>query len=490
MRLLVVVALLLGCYIIAFSAIGAFAAAPLNAIHHGSRRINNDPKRLEAFTEAVQRIKAGLQDPAVRQQITENANKKQKNIPHALMKKLQASGQLPPLDQGKAPVANPDATRSFWDICDQVFGLGYACEHHVSPTQDGFQLDVIHIPPQPTEAQDAESIRRFGAGNGYPVILQHGLIDTASAWVANYFAYQNLGTILSSAGYDVWMPNARGNHYSMANTIYSQDDAEYWERIDMDFMALYDMPANIDYVLNYTRRSTLSYVGHSQGGMMGFGAFSTWHPQLYKKVDYFFALAPACWVHHTTAIAIVLLADLDIAQWLELFGVKSFLDNSFMEWVLSQICPDIGGACALLLDFICGFSNQVNSSQMATVTRYTPGGTSVSNMLHWEQEVQTEEWATHDFGPALNQKYWNQTSKIPYTPNAMLGPKTVLFFGSDDALADPADVENLLSQVPAEIMLEKKYLQGYAHLDFTWGMNAHIDIYPTILGYLGNVTKH
>ncbi len=39
-------------------------------------------------------------------------------------------------------------------------------------------------------------------------------------------------------------------------------------------MAKYDLPANVDFVLQATGLSTVSYVGHSQGTTQAFAGFS------------------------------------------------------------------------------------------------------------------------------------------------------------------------------------------------------------------------
>ena len=57
---------------------------------------------------------------------------------------------------------------------------------------------------------------------------------------------------------------------------------------------------------------------------------------------------------------------------------------------------------------------------------------------------------------------------------------------ASDLLADPKDVELLISKLEAadrKIVLTK-LVQGYSHLDFTWGMDAQKDIYGDILAML------
>ncbi|KAE8955875.1 hypothetical protein PR002_g31650 [Phytophthora rubi] len=121
------------------------------------------------------------------------------------------------------------------------------------------------------------------------VLLQHGIIESSFAWVCNY-RNQSLAFVLADAGYDVWIGNSRGNTYSNESTHYTTDDDEFWD-FSWEDMGLYDLPAMINYVQDTSGRSTISYVGHSQGvtqALVGFADNQT----LAKSVSYFGALAP------------------------------------------------------------------------------------------------------------------------------------------------------------------------------------------------------
>lgn len=125
----------------------------------------------------------------------------------------------------------------------------YSCEEHIVGTRDGWQLKMHHVP--------ARGSQRRGA-----VLYQHGLTDS-SAGVSLNQPKQALPFILADEGWDVWMGNSRGNGQSMTNIYFQPSSERFWDWTFSE-MALYDVPANINYVLNKTGHETLIYIGHSQ----------------------------------------------------------------------------------------------------------------------------------------------------------------------------------------------------------------------------------
>lgn len=69
---------------------------------------------------------------------------------------------------------------------------------------------------------------------------------------------------MADLGYDVWMGNFRGNTYSRKHESLNPDLPEFW-CFTFHELAVHDLPAMIDYVLDKTGAKTISYVGHSQG---------------------------------------------------------------------------------------------------------------------------------------------------------------------------------------------------------------------------------
>ena len=107
---------------------------------------------------------------------------------------------------------------------------GFPFEQHNITTSDGHILTMHRIP-----------------GNGSPILLQHGIEDSSIAWVINS-ADKALAFILSKKGHDVWMGNNRGNTFSMGHQKYQPNQEEFW-RFDQEEMGIYDLQAEISYIL-------------------------------------------------------------------------------------------------------------------------------------------------------------------------------------------------------------------------------------------------
>jgi len=97
-----------------------------------------------------------------------------------------------------------------------------------------------------------------------PVMLQHGLTGSSDGWFSN--AQGSIGFHMANQGYDVWVPNNRGNKYSKTYNNPNITDQQFY---DYSFTELgtMDQPALFKHVLGHYQDSNTQvyYFGHSQG---------------------------------------------------------------------------------------------------------------------------------------------------------------------------------------------------------------------------------
>ncbi|KAL8756768.1 MAG: hypothetical protein Q9199_002725 [Rusavskia elegans] len=124
----------------------------------------------------------------------------------------------------------------------------------------------------------------------YPVLLVHGLLQSASAYCTN--DDDSLAFYLAKSGYDVWLGNNRCGFYPRHQML-SYNDPRMWNW-NIRQMGVMDLPALISRVLSETGFSKLGLVCHSQGTTETFVALAKeQRPDLGDKISVFCALAPA-----------------------------------------------------------------------------------------------------------------------------------------------------------------------------------------------------
>lgn len=108
--------------------------------------------------------------------------------------------------------------------------------------------------------------------------------------------HDSLATWLFDRDYDVWLANSRGtllshlilmcgsigNAFTSHSTLSSSQE-EYWD-FSLEKYAI-DVDAVVDFILEKTRRKSLSYIGFSQGSSICIAALSLYH-ELNVKIDH------------------------------------------------------------------------------------------------------------------------------------------------------------------------------------------------------------
>ncbi len=145
-----------------------------------------------------------------------------------------------------------------------LLGVLAACATHLPPTlwpeevliyatEDGWEANLRHYP-----------------GEGPPVLLVHGMGANHYNW--DYREEVSLAHHLQERGWDVWVPELRGDPGSRAPS------RRALRSFTFDDHARYDLPAAVDAVLAITGEEQLYWVGHSMGGMLLYTALAQ-HPE-------------------------------------------------------------------------------------------------------------------------------------------------------------------------------------------------------------------
>ncbi|XP_051829829.1 gastric triacylglycerol lipase-like [Antechinus flavipes] len=370
---------------------------------------------------------------------------------------------------------NPEVEMNVSEVIEH---WGYPAEEYEVETGDSYIITITRIP---------RGRRDNNMAAQRPVVfLQHGLLATSITWVSN-LPNNSLAFILADAGFDVWLGNSRGSTYSLKHAYLPIDSKEYWA-FSFDEMARYDLPASIDYIVKKTGQK-IYYVGHSQGTLIGFLAFSTL-PKMAQKVKTFFALAPIFTIRHVKSIPLRLIFSLRQPLFKFLMGEKDFLPETALNKILATtVCDNeiTGVLCGKIIFSLTGFDpKNLNMSRIDVYVAHFPGGTSAQNILHYLQGFYESRPILHafDWGSAKeNFDHYNQTFPPKYNVSEMKVP-IALWSGEKDLLADPKDVSELIPQIRSKIY--HKTLPTYNHLDFIFGIDAPQDIYYEIIKMIKN----
>ncbi|CAI2370342.1 unnamed protein product [Moneuplotes crassus] len=382
----------------------------------------------------------------------------------------------------------PELTEDAYKSAPEFYqSNGYRFEEHKIVTEDGYILTAWRIPGKITE-----SAKEF---RGKPaVMLQHGCLDNSGTFIVG-FKNQSLPLILSEEGYDVWITNNRGNFNSYEHINpqeYSVFDmkSKYWN-FSFDSMAYYDVPSNVDYILDYTSNEKLTYIGHSQGTMQFFAGNAM--KNIAAKIDSFIGLGPVIYVDNIRSPIFALLKNTSLINLLEWLGINNvLLWPTIVNVTLKSIVRPLRKSILRFIQMIVGMKEEisVDLSRMPVMGRHEPGGSSLQNMLHWMQIMNSKEFRRYDYGKEENIKIYGQEAPPLYDFEVLKENvkdlDMLLFRGEIDALVTQEDFERLLDIFDFKIgkTLDYKIVPKYDHLDYVWADNAYEEIGKPIIDFL------
>jgi len=364
-------------------------------------------------------------------------------------------------------------------VPELIASKGYPVESHFVTTMDGYVLNIFRIPHGAGNPGGNDSHRRPA------VLLQHALQDSSFSWVSGE-PYQSLGFVLADAGYDVWIGNNRGNQYSTNHSYMSTASADYWD-FTWDEMASYDLPAVIDHMLKTTGSAKIGYVGHSQGSVQAFTGLSQ-NKTLADQVAVLVALGPAVFQTDVGG-AWGYLSHFGLMRVMRWLGISSLMTNDGMyHRVASPMYRWLPGLASFCVDVVTGPSTHLNITRGPVLVDHVPSGSSMKNMAHWEQRINSERVQKFDYGSvAANLKHYGVPKPPQYNLSGLSVPIAVIY-GGHDPLASYKDINRLMDELPEGLVFHVHQVPTYGHLDFVWATDSKELLQPHILAALSRYT--
>ena len=232
-------------------------------------------------------------------------------------------------------------------------------------------------------------------------------------------------------------------------------------------MGLYDLPANINFVLKQTGQEKLTYVGHSQGTTQMILAASLLPWYFNQNVNLFVGLAPVISTKHTEVPVFKKLArmwrPLQLAA--KKFGVFDMLDANWWEDEAELLfCAELDGLCEEFLAYFADANPEVDNLDRANVFLANfPAGTGYEDVVYYAQTTDNDVPKRFNYGERENLHRYG-SYEPPEVPLKDLNIPVAVFSGSYDKLADPTDVASLVEALGSNVVFNQEYPLG--HLSF------------------------
>ena len=414
--------------------------------------------------------------------------------------------------------------------------VGLECEIFDVQTEDGFIIELWHLynpreykrtDSSQRQPHDPEIFRDHCAADGsasgasgsqyppgekkYPVLMIHGLLQSAGAYCTN--DDDSLAFFLAKSGYDVWLGNNRCGFKPRHNLLkYSDPRMWAWNIRQMGVM---DLPALISRVLSETGFEKLGLIAHSQGTTQTFVALAKeQRPEISSKISVFCALAPAAYSGPLIGkMYFKFMRVISPMMFRFIFGIHAFIP--FMMIMHAVLPPKFYGAMGYrVFSFLFNWTDDRWEKDLRDrMFQFAPVYVSAESMRWWlgrecfakqkcilatREEKTIEDREDEQEDQELNRSSEESSDEEEErsgrrTPNplqggqqprdksraryAWYGPGTPPFAlwvcGADDLV----DGRRLLrrferNREPYVDVVHSKIIEGYEHLDVIWAMDA------------------
>ncbi|KAL3226089.1 hypothetical protein MRX96_004531 [Rhipicephalus microplus] len=252
--------------------------------------------------------------------------------------------------------------------------------------------------------------------------------------------------------------------------------------------AIFDVPAHIDYILREAKRKDLLYIGMSQGTLTFFTMLAE-KPWYNDRIKAFAGLAPFYKLGHLKVPPLAAFSPYAEAPLRLAHAAGSYE-------VLPQGMPIAGfvrhfcgyatrGICSLLADNFANFgSRYINESRIPVYLCHLPAGTSMKNIIHFDQLVKSQKFQKFDYGPFYNNDYYGKRS-VPEYELSNVKTDLGIFWSAGDEFVPPEDVRELLKSLQGNVKINH-YIDDpfYTHIHFLVSTTNGVYLHKELLAFL------
>ncbi|XP_049875128.1 lipase 3-like [Pectinophora gossypiella] len=395
-----------------------------------------------------------------------------------------------------APRDDGGADRIIFDTPEAILANGYPVELHHPVTEDGYILGVHRIPHGRDQAPAADR----------PVVyLMHGLYSVDFQFVSMDPEF-SMGYNMADAGFDVWMGNARGNRYSRNHTTLDPDgEADHMRFFDFSWeeVGMYDIPAAIDYILNYTGKDKLHYIGHSQGGTV-FLVMGAMRPEYNAKLETVHLLAGVGYQEYfpnTILRAVATFSDI-----IYNIALSQGLIEMYPARILEVIIGIIVGGGSTTRDDLC-FGDPKHSAlcQLIGTKYFMPpyimrddinatnigdvmdmfaglGGGSLKQVAHYGQNIRDKIFRRFHYDSEQNLELYG-TRLPPAYDLSLITSRVIMHYTVNDVLLDERDVYAMAADLP-NAQVRRVAREDFGHEEFVTAEDARELVTDYIIDYI------
>lgn len=190
------------------------------------------------------------------------------------------------------------------------------------------------------------------------------------------------------AGFDVWLPNARGTFHSRQHITLKPEDPKFWD-FSWHEIGIYDIPATIDYALLQTNETKLAYVGHSQGVTAVFALLSSL-PEYNDKITIAHVMTPPVILKYNHPLVPKKIEDVNrVEHFLQRTGMYELAAHKNLNVIhaVARFCltPNGSRVCRSVVFGLFGPSKEYYDGFLMNVLNHIPAGASYRQFVHYGQ---------------------------------------------------------------------------------------------------------